>query len=59
MKEFFLIKTVEEKTYRNIIVLNKYLKLHCVEEGLDGICVALLDQQVEFTGGHYSIDSMV
>lgn len=58
IKELKKIKTVEENTCGNMISLSKYLNGYCVEEVFDLKYVALQDQQVEFMGGHNSIDSM-
>ena len=51
--------TKSQTRLSNQTVTNKYLKLHCVEEGLDRIYVAFQGQQVEFTGGYYTTDSRV
>lgn len=53
MKEFFSMKAIAEKVCRNLIILNKYLKLHCV------IYVAVQDYQIEFKRRYYSIDSLI
>ena len=49
--------TKSQTQLSNQTITNKYLKLHCAEEGLDRIYVAFQGQQVEFTGGYYTTDS--